>query len=452
VSALVVGLSHRSAPLDVLDRAALPAPAVERVLAEVAAGAVPYVDEAVVLSTCNRVEVYAEVSRFHGGVEAVRDLLLRHSALHADEVTPHLYVHFEERAVHHAFAVACGLESLVVGEAQILGQVRDALRTAQAASTVGSHLHELFQSALRVGKRAHAETGIDAAGRTLVSEALAAVHAAGGRIPGARAVVVGAGSMAALTVATLRDQEAGPITLVNRGRERAERLAATAGVTLRAWSGLAEALGTADLVVSCTGASGVVLDAATIARARDLVPPSESRAAPLVVVDLALPHDVDPAARDLRGVTLVTLADLAERAATSPRLADDAAVRAIVADEVAAFATHTRATRVAPTVAALRALADDVVAAELARFGQRHPGLDPATQEEVATTVRRVVSKLLHEPTVRVKALADDPDGPRYERVLRELFALDPRTVAAVTEPPPAAALRAGDPSGGGER
>jgi glutamyl-tRNA reductase len=440
MSTLVLGLSHRSAPLAVLDRAALTSDAVGQVLSDVAAGEAQHVTEAVVLATCNRVEIYAEVGRFHDGLEEARSLLLRHGRLGVAEATPHLYVHFDDRAVHHAFSVACGLDSLVVGEPQILGQVREALRTAQAASTVGSQLNDLMQTALRVGKRAHAETRIDAAGRTLATEALAASAAAGAEVAGARAVVVGAGSIAALAVAALREGGAGPITVVNRGRERAERLASGADVTALPWDSLAATLATADLVVCCTGAAGVVLDAATVASAVH----GRAGRAPLAVVDLALPHDVDPAVRELPGVALVTLADVADRAGAEPTGTDAAggpavaaaAVRAIVAEEVLAFAAHARASRVAPTVAALRALADDVIAAELARFAQRRPDLDPALHDEVGATVRRVVSKLLHEPTVRVKALADGPDGPGYERVLRELFALDPRTVAAVTELP----------------
>lgn len=453
MSALVVGLSHRTAPLEVLDAAALTGEAVAALLRDVLdereAGST--VEEVVVLATCNRVEVYAEVSRFHGGIEQACDLLLRHGSLDQPAALPFLYVHYEDRAVEHLFSVAAGLDSLVVGESQILGQVRESLRQAQSASTVGRNLNDLFQTALRVGKRAHAETGIDAAGRSLVSEALAAVAAAGVEPAGSRALVLGAGSMATLAASTLAAAGARRITVASRSLARAERLAAAFDGDARPWHEMPEALGEADLVVSCTGSAGVLVSLAQVeaaVRARSEAPATAPGL--LGIVDLALPHDVDPAARSLDGVAVVTLADLAARVERAGGTAADVdAVRAIVAEEVASFVAQTRAARVAPTVVALRALADEFVASELARLVARRPDLDAATREEVAAMVHRVVGKLLHEPTVRVKQMAGRPDGPGYEQALRELFALDSRAVAAVSS---AAVLSAADPVPGSQR
>lgn len=429
---LVVGLSHRSAPVDLLEEASLTPEAVEKLLDDVhGAGAV---SEAVVVSTCNRLEVYADVGKFHAGVEEVSELLARHGGLAPPQLTSHLYVHYEDRAVHHLFAVAAGLDSMVVGEAQILGQVKEALRVAQAAGTAAQVLNELFQAALRVGKRAHTETDIDSSGRSLVTVGIAAVGPVLQGVAGARALVVGAGSMASLAATTLRRAGAGEIVVANRSAARGGRLADAVSGRAVGLDSLVDELAAADVVVSCTGAVGVLVDVPAVAAAV-----SRRGGRPLAIVDLALPHDVDPAVRDLDGVVLVDLASLARQVAPVERVASAEQVRAIVSEEVADFVGARRADRVAPTVVALRSMADDVVSAELARLTARLPGLDESVRDEVAATVRRVVGKLLHSPTVRVKELAALPGGAGYEAALRELFALDPRSVSLVASPTPEA-------------
>lgn len=419
MSLLAVGLSHRSASVESLERAALSPDAVLKLLDDVHTS--DHLSEAVVLATCNRVELYADAATFHGGVDDATALLARHAQVEVETLTADLYVHYEERAVAHLFNVAAGLESMVVGESQILGQVRDAFRLAQTSDTTGRVLAELFQAALRVGKRAHAETGIDVAGRSLVSIGLATVVPDG--VAGRRAVVVGAGSMAALAVTTLA-QAGADVAVANRTYERGVQLAESVGGTALRMSDVPAAVAAADLLVTCTGAAETVVPFDVIEAAR-----------PLAVLDLALPHDVDQGVRELPDVRLIDIAALAPIVAEAPGGADVEAVREIVADELAGFLAARRQAKVAPTVVALRAMADDVVEVELRRMHGRLPELDERTRAEVAGTVRRVVDKLLHAPTVRVKELASGPDGESYESALVELFALNRKAVEAVTQP-----------------
>ncbi|RJK96083.1 glutamyl-tRNA reductase [Vallicoccus soli] len=425
MSVLAVGLSHRTAPVSALERAALD-PAAATALAAALVGS-EFVGEAFVLSTCNRIEVYADVEKFHGGVGAVSERLAAATGLELDALMPHLYVHYEDRAVEHLFRVACGLDSMVVGEGQVLGQIKQSLRRAQDAGAVGRVLNELVQHALRVGKRAHAETAIDRAGQSLVTVGLELAEQALGDLAGRRALVVGAGSMAALSAVTMHRRGFGEVVVLNRTPENAERLAATVEGRSGGLDALPAELAAADVVVSCTGAIGAVVGAAQVREAQ-----RARGGAPLVLLDLALPRDVDAAAREVEGVRLVDLEHLADVLRGTSTADDLDAVRGIVADEVTAFCGWQRAASVAPTVVALRSMASEVVDAELSRLAGRVPALDERARAEVAQTVRRVVDKLLHAPTVRVKELAGEPGGHAYADALRQLFDLDPRTVEAV--------------------
>jgi glutamyl-tRNA reductase len=427
MTVLVVGLSHRSAPVDLLERAVLGPDAAAKLLEDVLAS--DHASEALVLSTCNRIEVYAEVDKFHGGLAQVSELLARQSAVDLDELTPHLYVHYEDRAVAHLFSVACGLDSMVVGESQVLGQVRAALRIAQDSGTVGRQLGELAQQALRVGKRARTETGIDRAGRSLVTAGLEHASAVVGPVDGLDVLVVGVGAMSALA-ATVVAQSGGRVTVANRTFDRGSRLADTVGGRAIELADVPAALIAADLVVSCTGAVGHVLGADLLAAAVAARPVGGR---PLVVLDLALPRDVDPAAGELDGLAVIDLETLAEVLATGEHVADVDAARTIVAEEVAAFLGWQRAVSVAPTVVALREMADAVVRSELVRLNGRVPDLDDRERSEIALTVTRVVEKLLHVPTVRVKELATEPGGQAYADALGKLFDLDLEAVEAVT-------------------
>ena len=426
MSVLVVGLSHRSAPVALLEQAALSGDTQAKLLADVAAS--EHSVEALVLSTCNRVEVYAEVDKFHGALTDLSELLARHAGVPLESLTPHLYVHYEDRAVAHLFSVVCGLDSMVVGESQIVGQVKQALRLAQGAGTTSRVLSGLVQQSLRVGKRARTETGIDRAGRSLVTAGLDEATRALGTLSAREVLVVGAGSMSALAATVASQSGAGRVVVANRTLGNAMWLASSVGGQAILLDELEAALVSADLVISCTGAVGHVIEADLVEAAQQ-----QRHGRPLVLLDLALPRDVDPAVHDIDGVSVIDLETLAPALVDTEHVADVEATRAIVADEVAAFLGWQRASSVAPTVVALRGKAEVVVVAELTRLAGRAPDLDARTRDEIESTVRRVVEKLLHAPTVRVKQFAEEPGGQSYADALSRLFDLDPKEVEAVT-------------------
>jgi glutamyl-tRNA reductase len=426
MSVLVVGISHKTAPVPLLERVALDADGVQKLIHEISEN--EHVTEVAVLSTCNRTEVYAEVERFHGSVEAISQLIGDRAGKSPDELLEHLYVHYDDGAVSHLFHVAAGLDSMVLGESQILGQTREALRVGQDAETVGPSLNVLFQQALRVGKRSHAETGIDRVAPSLVSAALSRASAHVGDLAGKHVVVVGAGSMASLTVAIASRAGAASIVIANRTPERAVRLAAQYDARAIPLTELATASGPVDVLVSCTGAAGVLIDAEAISSRR-------TGDRPLAVVDLALPRDVDPAVADLPGVRLIALDTLAADLQDAPGGADVDGVRDIVAEELSAFLAARTMKSVTPTVVALRTMATGVVQSELNRLGARLPDLDDVTRAEVEKAIHRVAEKLLHQPTVRVKELANHSGAISYAAALAELFSLDPEAVEAVTRP-----------------
>ena len=426
MSVLVVGISHKSAPVSLLEQLALDSDGARKLVLDVSD--LDHVGEAAVISTCNRLEVYADVDRFHGSVEDISRLLLGRAGTAPEELVQNLYVHYDDGAVSHLFNVAAGLDSMVLGEGQILGQAREGLRVAQELDTVGPALNLLFQQALRVGKRAHAETEMDAAAPSMVSAALE--HSVGkrGGVAGLDVLVLGAGAMATLAVATLAREGARSITVANRSLANAERLASEYGAKVVPLHQAPRVLAGSDLVMTCTGAAGVMLTAAQVAEARG----DETRH--LDVIDLALPHDVDPAVADLPGVHLLGIAQLAETLGT-----DHDAVRAlagareIVTEEIQAFLQARRQASVTPTVVALRTMATGVVESEMERLTARLGDVEPAVLDEVRRTVHRVAEKLLHQPTVRVRELADSSGGVSYATALAELFSLDPEAVSAVT-------------------
>lgn len=424
MSVLVVGISHKSAPVAVLERLALEPEGVEKLIHDVAAA--PHTTEATVVATCNRLEIFAEVDRFHGSVEELSRLLVERSGQPMETLLPHLYVHYDDAAVSHLLRVSAGLDSMVVGEGQVLGQVRGALRLGQELGTVGPALNLLFQQALRVGKRTRAETDIDRVAPSLVTAALERV---GGDLTGRRVLVIGAGSMASLAVATASRQGAGEIVVLNRTHSNGDRLAREYSARALPLSELTSELATADVVIACTGAGSLVTvdDVRTVTRGeRDLV-----------LIDLALPHDIDPAVATLPRVGFINLALLADELADADSARDVADVRRIVSDELGAFLSARKQASVTPTVVALRTMATGVVDAEMTRLDQRLPGLDEASRAEILHALRRVSDKLLHQPTVRVKELANATGAVSYAAALAELFALDPDAVDAVTRPDP---------------
>ena len=451
MSVLLVGISHRSAPVAVLEKVAVTEEnrpkLTDRMLAS------QHISEAMIVSTCNRVEVYAIVDAFHGGLGEVGDLLARHSGLPLAELTKHAYVRYSEAAAEHLVAVASGLDSMVVGEQQVRSQIRAAYAAADAQQAAGRTLHELAQHALRVGQRVHAETGLDRAGASVVSVArdrARTVFSAGAdddafdtALAGRSAVVVGAGAMGGLAVAHLARAGVGHITVVNRTAERAERLAHTAiamhGASA-ASADLSELIGVladADVVLTSTGAVGSVVTLADAHRALNCAQ-SEHQ---MVICDLGLPRDVDSAVAGLPNVTVIDMETLQHDPAAGAAADDTTAARSIVAEELAKYLAGQRMAEVTPTVAALRQRAAEVVEAEMFRLESKLPDLADPERQEVGRTVRRVVDKLLHAPTVRVKQLASTPGGDTYAEALRELFELKPGAAQAVAAPMEVAAL-----------
>jgi glutamyl-tRNA reductase len=426
VSLLVVGLSHRSAPLPLLEKTSLSLDAAGKLLDDVVAA--PAVDEAMLLSTCNRVELYASVEKFHPGVAALSELLARHTGVGFDELSPHVYVHYEERAAQHLFAVTSSLDSMLVGEHQILGQVRAAFRTARDRGDAGSVLHDAVERALHAAKRVHAETGIDAVGTTLVEAGLR-LGAPGG-LTGRHALVVGAGSMASIAVAALRTADIGELVIASRTMLTAQLLATRAGGRAAAMANLESEIAGADVVVTCTGSDHQLLSVDVVERAMAARPDR-----PMFILDVAVPRDVDPRVGELAGVSLFDIDALAPLVDNAAAADDVLEARRIVDIELGAYVSARRASGVAPTVVALRDKAAQMVAAELHRLERRLPNLDDVARAEIAATMQRVVDKVLHAPTVRVQELADTVGPTSYPEALRRLFDLDPAAPAALVAP-----------------
>ena len=432
MSILVVGASHRSAPVELLERLALDAGQASKLRA--AALDTAHVTEAVVLATCNRVEIYAKVDRFHGSVEDLTALLVDNAGM-ADpaDIMASLYVHYDAGAVAHLFSVATGLESMVVGEGQILGQVREALRDAQVEETVGVTLNPLFQHALRVGKRAHSRDR-HRRGRAGRSSRWRSTWRPrwSGDIATARVCIVGAGSVAALAASSVRRAGGLDIVVLSRTFDNAQRVASHVDGRAAELVALTAELADSDVLISCTGATGVVVDAArpwsTALSAR--VGPDR----PLAIVDLALPHDVDLEVAELPGVT-------PHRAAGDRRVAGPHAGgrrgrggRAVIATP-RSRRSRRPATRTGwrPPSSPCAAWPTGVIASELERLWARLPELTERQRDEIAKTLRREADKLLHEPTVRIQQFAGRVPESSYAAALAELFALDPAAVEAVS-------------------
>lgn len=428
MSFLVVGLTHRETPIDVLERAAVAradlAAGVERILDNEDIG------EAMILSTCNRVEVYADVTRFHGGLSALVSWISERIGSEPADLVPYLQVRYGDEAVEHALKVASGLDSLVVGEPQVLGQFRGAYLDSIEAGSVGRELHQLSQHALRVGKRVHSELGLSELGRNIAS---VAVELATEDIdqPAARcAIVFGAGSMASLAAHSLTRRGIGDVAILNRSPERAERLAAAAGGRAAVVDALDSELVTADILVTAVSSTAPVITAERITAARG--------ARPLIIVDLALPKNVDNATITLPGITYIGLNEIKLRAAELAVDVDAEAAATLIQQEVAAFGSHQRSAAVVPTVTALRAKAAAVVDLELTRLRRRTPDLDPVSMGEVEYAITRIVDKLLHTPSVRVRELAGTPSGAAYAEALQLLFDLpggSDRDLSAAVDP-----------------
>jgi glutamyl-tRNA reductase len=418
---LAIGISHRRAPVELIERLAfaeeeLPK-AYRRALDDEA------IEEAVILSTCNRVEVYGSVIGYHAGFLALKRLLCEPHGMDPIEVSEPLYSHFEDDAWRHLFAVAAGLDSMVTGEPQILSQVRQAHRRASDEGATGPGVTALFHSAARAGRRVRAETGLGAAPDAFIRAGLGIADEYLEGLEGKRAVVIGGGQMAALAVKKLRHRRVASVRVLNRNPERARLIAQRSDAEHGDLSGLSEAVRHADVVVSATGATGLLIHASTV---RDAM---AGRTNPMFILDMAVPRDVEPSVSGIEGVRLVDIDGLrASVAQGDARLSEEVArAERIVDEEVRRFAVRKRSERLAPLIRALRERGESVLASELGRFRSELSEFTPDEREAVEAMARGIVSKLLHDPIVRLKELSGPGNDTTYARVLAELFGIEHR-------------------------
>jgi glutamyl-tRNA reductase len=420
VSVVVIGLNHRSTPLDLLERMTIADAALTKALHDLISR--EDVSEAVVLSTCNRTEIYAVAERFHAAYADIRDFLAETAFLAPEDFSDHLYVHYDAPAVAHLFSVSAGLDSAVLGESEILGQVKSAWDRARDEGAAGPGLNLLFRHAIEAGKRVRTDTGIARHTTSVASAAVAMASERLGGVAGRRVLVLGAGDMGEAMVLGLAKAGAADIALANRTWERAVELAQRVdGRPIRLLDVPAE-LADVDVLLSSTGAASPLLE---IDDLREILSAREGR--PLLIVDIAVPRDIDPAIGELPGVTLLDMDDLRAFAdvGTAARKGEVAAVRSLLDEELERYLGATSAREVAPMIVALRDRAEEVRQAELDRYRTRLESLGDAELEAVEAMTRGILGKLLHEPSVALKDAAGSPRGDRLVTALRELFALD---------------------------
>jgi glutamyl-tRNA reductase len=419
MSILVVGVNHRSGPLALLERLTVAPADIGKAVSGLADR--DNVREAVVLSTCNRTEVYVVAERFHGAYGDVRDFLCELGRLSVDDLTPHLFSQHDDAAVAHLFEVAAGLDSAVLGESEILGQVRAAWKLARAEGAARATLNLLFRSAVAAGKRARSETAIGAGTASVSHAAVEMVTDVVADLRGKRVLVVGAGSMGEGVAVALRRAGGAEIVVANRSPDRGRALAERVGGRSVGFDALVEEIAAADVVVAGTGSGAPVLTVDLVDRSR------RARAGrPFHIVDIAVPRDVEPGVAGLPGVVVLDLDDLRDWAdrGLAQRAAEADRVRAIVAEEVERFGVESTARQAAPLVASMRAAAEDLRTAEVERFARRLSGLDEHDRDAVEALTKAIVAKLLHEPSVRLKRQAGSPQGERNAAAVRDLFDL----------------------------
>ncbi len=417
---LTLGVSFRRAPLELLERLAFTEDDMTKAYRR--ARDADTIDAAVILSTCNRVEVYASVPTYHAGFLALKRLLAESRDVDPDELAEPLYSHYEQDAADHLFAVAAGLDSMVLGETQIHSQVREALRNAEAEGAAGPALTALFHAAARAGRRVRAETALGAAPDAFVSLGADLADMALGGLAGRDTLVVGAGQMAALAVKHLRGRGIGPVRILNRSLEHARTLAERTAADHGGLDQLPAALERADLVVSATGAAGVVVRVDMIRRAA-----AEHGGRPLVLLDLAVPRDVDPSAAEVPSVRVIDVSWLRERLVERDEGIADEVARAheIVAEEVRRYAVRRRSDALAPIIRALRARGEEIMRGEIERYASRLSDLAPDERAAVEALARGIVAKLLHDPIVELKERSEPGTDGAHARLLAELLGIE---------------------------
>ena len=419
MSVLAIGLNHRSAPLELLERLSAQHAHLPKTLARL--GDLPHVDEAVVLSTCNRLEVYAWAEEFHSAYENIFDHLAGQASMASSELAGSVYSLYGIDAVRHLYAVVSGLDSVVLGEAEIQGQVRRAWQTAEAAGTASGNLSTLFRQALGVGRRVRAETRL---GRELTSVSEAAVALASNRLGGftrRRIAVLGAGEMGGGMAKAIAPVRGAQLVLASRSWQRAQDLALTLGARAVHLDELAAELVDADVLFTSTAATSLVMDFDELDKVM-----AERGGRELLVVDIAVPRDVDPSAAAIDGLTLCDMSDVRAFAVANAGHSEAETRKAwgIVSVETERHGMGAAGREVAPLIGEFRRRICDISQAEFERFDSRLASLDPEQRRTVEALVHGIVNKVLHEPTVRLKEAAPDGGSDQLAGALRELFSI----------------------------
>ncbi|MEK7291883.1 MAG: glutamyl-tRNA reductase [Actinomycetota bacterium] len=418
MSIVVMGINHRSAPLDVIERVSISDRALPKALHGLAAR--DNVRETVVLSTCNRTEVYVVAEKFHGAYTDVQDFFCEISGLSCDELHPYFYSQHDEAAVAHLFEVACGLDSVVIGESEILGQVKVAWERARDQTTARTTLNMLFRYAVEVGKRARTETAIGSSTASISHAAVEMARELLGSLSGRRVLVVGAGEMGTGIARALAGAGATDIVVLNRSTERAAKLAEQVGAVVGDFGDLTTAFAAADVVLTCTGSGETIIS-------EQMVKLSRQAEKPLLIVDIAMPRDVEHSVGAVTGVTLRDLDDLRDWAQTGieARKLEVQQVREIVDYEVERFEQDFVARQAAPLIAELHERVEALRRAEIDRFGSRLADLSTTQREQVEALTKAIVAKLLHSPSMQLKNSAGTPQGERISAALRDLFDIE---------------------------
>ncbi|PIE18701.1 MAG: glutamyl-tRNA reductase [Proteobacteria bacterium] len=420
---IVLGLSHKSAPVTMREAVAVPSDAVAEYAKRFAAR--PEIDEAVVLSTCNRVEVWAVPHNGHAAnlPRVIEKVLTEGRGVEPAELDAHTYVHQGEAAIRHLMRVCASLDSLVVGEAQILGQVKDAVATAQQAGAIGPVLDRTLQAAFRASKQVRTRTGIAKATVSIGSVAVDLAKRIFASLEDTRVLLVGAGKMGRVTARSLASAGVQWVYVTNRSYGRALRLADEYGWHARKYSELEDLLASVDVVLTSTGARQPIID---VALAKRVVRLRKYR--PLFMVDIAVPRDIAPAVADLDTVYLYNIDDLEaiSRDNLDKRRAEADDAERIVDEAVTATATWHRMLRVKPTLAAVRAHAEALAKAEVDKaLGKKLSSLDDKQQAAVRATVRGVVNKLLHPAMIVLRESAQTGTGVEMAAAARALFGVE---------------------------
>ena len=416
---LALGVSHRRATVELLERLAFAdadfTKAYRRAVDD------PAIDEAVVLSTCNRIEIYGSVPSYHAGFQALKRLLCESREVDAETISEPLYSHYEDDAAAHLFSVSAGLDSMVLGEPQILSQVREALRRSTAEGATGPRLTALFHAAARAGRTVRTDTAVGAAPDAFIAAGADLAAETLGGLEGKHALVVGAGQMSALALKHLSHRGVGTVRVVNRSVARARALAERVGAEHGDLDALADAIADADIVISATGAAGIILTEEVLRATMS------DRSRRLFVLDLEVPRDVDPAAAAIDRLHLVDIDGLrgALEARDAGAAEDISRAHDIVGAEVHRFTLRRRSERLAPLIHALRERGDGTVAAELERFRSELSSLTPDERAAVEALGRGIVAKLLHDPIVRLKELSTPGTEDAHAKLAAELFGLE---------------------------